>query len=154
MTNNKYDSEFLSKYNLQDPVCMYKWTWSTIRLMEGSTNSCHRVKSDKLKPENYKNFHNTPTKLLHRQSMQNGHWPGDGCEYCRDIELAGGHSDRMDLNQDTWLAPKELEDKSSAIKLTPRLVEVYFNNLCNLNCIYCSGEYLSLIHISEPTRPY
>ena len=152
MKSNKYNSKFLSKYNLQDPVCMYKWTWSTIRLMEGRTNSCHRVKSDKLTPENYENFHNTPTKLLHRKTMQKGQWPGDGCEYCRDIELAGGHSDRMDLNSSNqldWLAPKELEEKSNAIKLTPRLVEVYFNNLCNLNCIYCSGEYSTVWEAEE-----
>jgi hypothetical protein len=112
--------------------------------MEGTTNSCHRVKSDKLTPDTYKDFHNTPSKLLHRQKMQNGIWPGDGCEYCKVIEDAGGISDRQDMNVDDWFSPIELEQDPKAIKVTPQLVEVYFNNLCNLNCIYCSAEYSTL----------
>lgn len=133
--------DFLKKYGLRDPVCLYKWTWSTIRLMEGSTNSCHRVKSDKITPETYKDFHNTPTKLKHRTMMKNGEWPGDGCEYCRDIEQAGGLSDRKEIQSDDHLAPIEMDRNAKKVRLTPKLVEVYFNNLCNLNCIYCSGEY-------------
>ncbi len=142
-------TSFLEKYNLKDPSCLYKWTWSTIRLMEGTTNSCHRVKSDKLTPYTYKDFHNTPSKLIHRQKMQNGIWPGDGCEYCKKIEDAGGLSDRQDINNDAWLSPIELEQDPKAIKVTPKLVEVYFNNLCNMNCIYCNGHYSTLWEAEE-----
>ena len=31
---------------------------------------------------------------------------------------------------------------------------VEITNLCNLHCDFCAGHHLSLIHISEPTRPY
>ena len=48
---------FLEKYNLPDPVCKYKWGWSTIRLLEGTTNSCHRVKSDSITPESLASDH-------------------------------------------------------------------------------------------------
>lgn len=135
------DKKFLTTYNLPDPVCLYKWTWSTIRLMEGTTNSCHRVKSDKLTPDTYKDFHNTPTKLSHRNLMKKGFWPGDGCEYCKDIEDAGGLSDRLEAMDDVEFAPVELKRNPKNTTLTPAMVEVYFNNLCNLNCIYCSAEY-------------
>tara|TARA_A100001388_G_C28774372_1_gene506238 strand:+ start:2741 stop:4000 length:1260 start_codon:yes stop_codon:yes gene_type:complete len=141
--------DFLKKYGLKDPVCLYKWTWSTIRLMEGSTNSCHRIKSDTITPENYSDFHNTPTKIKHRKLMQSGVWPGDGCEYCRDIEHAGGISDRTDLQEDDYLAPIEMDKDPKKVRLTPRMVEVYFNNLCNLNCIYCSGEYSTVWEAEE-----
>ena len=133
--------EFLKKYNLSDPVCLYKWTWSTIRLMEGSTNSCHRIKSSNITPETYENFHNTPLKLQHREKMLSGEWPGDGCEYCKNLELANAESDRTDINKRAYLAPPELQKNSNEINVTPRMVEVYFNNLCNLGCIYCSAEY-------------
>lgn len=141
--------DFLKKYNLPDPVCMYKWTWSTIRLMEASTNSCHRVKSSNLTPETYENFHNTPLKLEHRKKMLSGLWPGDGCEYCRDLERAGALSDRLDLNKDIHLTPPELEENPKAINVTPRMVEVYFNNLCNLGCIYCSATYSTVWEYEE-----
>jgi len=141
--------DFLEKYNLPDPVCMYKWTWSTIRLMEASTNSCHRVKSSNLTPETYENFHNTPLKLEHRKKMLSGQWPGDGCEYCRDLERAGALSDRLDLNDAIHLTPPELEKNPKAINVTPRMVEVYFNNLCNLGCIYCASEYSTVWEYEE-----
>ena len=129
MKSNKYNSKFLSKYNLQDPVCMYKWTWSTIRLMEGSTNSCHRVKSDKLTPENYENFHNTPTKLLHRKTMQKGQWPGDGCEYCRDIELAGGHHTTLLTRLILFAVPSLLV---MPFRASPRMLPRRFSSLLQL----------------------
>jgi organic radical activating enzyme len=109
--------------------------------MEGTTNSCHRVDGDSITPENYENFHNTPSKLKQRKKMLDGQWPGEGCEYCRDLEHAGAESDRLELNLHTHLAPPELEKDPKAINLTPRMVEVYFNNLCNLGCIYCGAEY-------------
>jgi organic radical activating enzyme len=109
--------------------------------MQGSTNSCHRVKSDTIAVNDYQNFHNTPTKLKHRDKMLNGIWPGDGCEYCKKIEDAGGRSDRLELNEDVHYAPKELKFNNYATAVTPRILEVYFNNLCNLNCIYCNSDY-------------
>ena len=30
----------------QSPACQLKWAWSTIRLYEGSTSSCHRVEKE------------------------------------------------------------------------------------------------------------
>jgi hypothetical protein len=130
---------FLKTYELYDPVCLYKWGWSTIRLLERTTNSCHRVKSDRITPETYADFHNTPTKIADRKKMLSGKWPGNGCEYCKDLEHAGASSDRTEINEDIYLAP--INTTKTNVYLIPTMVEVYFNNLCNLSCIYCTSTY-------------
>jgi organic radical activating enzyme len=139
--------EFLKKYNLPDPVCKYKWGWSTIRLFEGTTNSCHRVKSDSITPETYANFHNTPSKISDRIKMLNGQWPGNGCEYCKDLELAGAKSDRTDINEGLLDVP--VNTSTTEVHLIPTMVEVYFNNLCNLGCIYCGAKYSTVWEVED-----
>lgn len=131
-------------------ACQLKWSWSTIYLTEGRTASCHRVMFDTI-PDNF-DFHNTPKKIEARTKMLNGIWPGDGCEYCRDIELAGGKSDRI-TNLDMWEfeGPKELENDPTAVNVSPRILEIYFNNTCNLKCTYC-GPYFSSLWNEENKR--
>lgn len=136
---------FKDYHGMTDPSCLLKFAWSTIRLYEKSTNSCHRVKSDKLTIENFDDFHNTPLKLSARQDMMDGKWPGGGCEYCQKIEEVNGISDRMIENTGRAdmkrYIPIELQKNNRAVKVTPTIVEVYFNNLCNMSCIYCSADY-------------
>lgn len=135
-------SEFLRKHNLSDPSCLLKWSWSTIRLFEGTSSSCFRVKQNKIDVNNYQDFHNTPQSVNDRISMQSGSWPGNGCEYCKKIEDAGGQSDRMYSNANGInIIPDELKTDPSAVVLTPKVVEVNFSNLCNLACIYCGPNY-------------
>lgn len=126
-------------------ACQLKWTWSTILLYNGRTNSCHRVFSSLLEPDTFKDFHNTPRKLNDRKLMLAGEWPSGGCEYCRNIEAAGGFSDRMLQAQVPGLVPPELDDDPSATRVTPRIVEVYFDNVCNMSCIYCWDGFSSKI---------
>ena len=134
-------------------ACQLKWTWSTIHLYMGSTASCHRVGATTLEPENFSSFHNTEKKLRDRRLMLDGQWPSDGptpgkdggCEYCRDVEYAGGQSDRQFHLQIPNLTPPELEQDPVAIHVTPRIVEVYLDNVCNMSCIYCWDGYSSRI---------
>ncbi len=150
MIDHDNPGHFLEDFMLDSPVCLYKWTWSTIRLWEGTTNSCHRVESDPI-PENYADFHNTPKKIADRKKMLAGQWPGGGCEYCRDIERAGGESERTLMNSDppSKVYPKELDKNRYETSLTPKMVEVYFNNLCNLGCVYCSAEYSTVWEVEN-----
>jgi organic radical activating enzyme len=127
-------------------ACQLKWNWSTIRLYDGTTSSCHRVDSDLLTPETFQNFHNTPKKLADRQLMLQGDWPQGGCEYCKVIEDAGGSSDRMFHTSIPNMAPPELETTPTATKVTPQIVEVYFDNVCNMKCLYCWDGFSSQIH--------
>ncbi len=124
--------------------CQLKWTWSTIYLIDGTTASCHRTYRHKFDYDTF-DFHNIPQKIQDRERMLQGLWPEKGCEYCRNIELAGGSSDRI-TNLDFWDfdQPKELQIDPLAVSVTPRILEIYFNNTCNLKCTYCGPHFSSL----------
>jgi hypothetical protein len=134
-----------------DTACQLKWNWSTIFLTTEKTASCHRTDQHKFDTEVF-DFHNTPEKLRDRQRMLQGAWPERGCGYCRDIEAAGGTSDRItNLDLPGMYAPVELDHDLSAVAVTPRILEVYFDNTCNLKCLYC-GPYFSSLWDAENIR--
>ena len=135
----------------QGIACQLKWTHSTVYLTNGVTASCHRAGYGKIDLSgDMLNFHNIPNKLEERRKMLKGEWPGNGCEHCKHIEQAGGQSDRIiHLNMEGTTAPPEVERDVNAVELTPRQLEVYWGNTCNLKCIYCAAHYSSKIHQEE-----
>jgi len=126
-------------------ACQSKWTWSTIYLNQLSTASCHRVNPVKFDLDDFDNFHNIPKKISDRQLMLEGKWPKGGCEYCQRIENSGGYSDRQFNLEVRGLTPPELEIDSRAVHVSPRIVEIFAHNTCNLSCIYCNGNLSSQI---------
>jgi hypothetical protein len=133
-------------------ACQSKWTWSTIFLNTLTTASCHRVHPVKFSLDEFDNFHNIPKKLEDRRRMLKGEWPNGqpgwphgGCEYCKQIEDAGGHSDRMHNNSIYGLTPPELEFDPTAVEVSPRIVEVFAKNTCNMSCLYCTENLSSRI---------
>ena len=126
--------------------CLLKWSWSTVNLAQGESSSCHRTKYYKIDPDNFGNFHNLPEKIKAREDMLAGQWSGNGCEYCKHVEDHGGTSDRMmTLMRDHGAdkVPPELFVDPTATSVTPTILEVYFNNTCNLSCVYCGPELSS-----------
>lgn len=131
-----------------DTACQLKWNWSTVYLTTEKTASCHRTNHHKFDTDQF-DFHNTPSKLEDRRRMLNGQWPEQGCNYCQNIEQAGGQSDRItNLDFPGMHAPPELDNDPLAINVTPRILEVYFDNTCNLKCLYC-GPYFSSLWDAE-----
>jgi organic radical activating enzyme len=127
-----------------DTACQLKWNWSTIFLTTEDTASCHRTNHHKFDTDKF-DFHNTPSKLDDREQMLKGQWPAKGCDYCKDIENSGGQSDRItNLNFPGIHAPPELDQNPLATWVTPRILEVYFDNTCNLKCLYCGPHFSSL----------
>lgn len=127
-------------------ACQLKWSWSTIFLNRGTTSSCHRGRHWQFDETTLKDFHNHPGKIGDREKMLKGIWPGNGCEYCRDVEAAGGQSDRTASgNTRPGILPPELLIDPTATSVTPKLVEVYFSNLCNQSCVYCRPSFSSQI---------
>ena len=124
--------------------CRSKWSWSSLYLNQGTTTSCHRASLSDI-PINFDDFHNTATKIQDRSIMLQNLWPGNGCEYCRDIENSGGTSDRQFQNQVPDIYPSELDNDVTATKVTPVVLEVFFSNTCNLACVYCSPKFSSSI---------
>ena len=133
-------NKFRDVYGMPDPSCVYKFTWSTIRLYQQTTNSCyHQVQLESIPVDNFDSFHNTPHKLNARQEMLDGKWPSNNsCRYCKDIEKVGGISDRTGANYHVK-PPIEILKNNRSTNVSPTIVEVYFNNLCNMSCIYCSA---------------
>ena len=120
-----------------DTACQLKWNWSTIRFYNGITSSCHRAGFDQLDVDNFDQFHNLPKKIADRKLMLEGKWPGGGCEYCKNIEDSGHKSDRhLHLTMPDQVPP-ELEYDLTAVEVTPQIVEIYFDNVCNMSCLYC-----------------
>lgn len=127
-------------------ACQNKWAWSSIYLNTGTSASCHRCKHYEFDSETVMNFHNLPGKKADRMKMIQGEWPGNGCEYCRDVEAVGGISDRYPFyNRPDTLIPEELKADPTATEVTPTILEVYFSNLCNQSCVYCRPKFSSQI---------
>ena len=127
-------------------ACQLKWNWSTLYLYKSVTASCHRTGWGELTPDSFNNFHNTDKKIAERQLMLEGLWPEDSCGYCKSIEESGGVSDRMLHLQIPNQSPPELEADPTATVISPTILEVYFNNTCNLSCLYCIPDLSSKIN--------
>lgn len=129
-----------------DTSCQLKWNWTSLYLSGGFSRTCHRTAETPLTFENFANFHNTEIVLDDRRKMLQGQWPDTSCSYCKNIEKHGGVSDRIKHLTIPDLSPPELEDDPSAIFVSPTILEVYFNNTCNLSCLYCVPELSSVIN--------
>ena len=130
-------------------LCLAKWQQVSIHLPQGLTQSCyhppaHSIPLDELK-HNPGALHNTKQKILERKQMKQGERP-EGCSYCWKIEDAKssdneGHlSDRHYRSSEWWNAPTfdEVVSNNFDYDVTPRYVEINFNQACNFKCMYCS----------------
>jgi len=136
----------MSRFPIQtDTACQLKWVWSSIHLNSGITRSCHRTAESVLTKENFSTFHNTAIKIQDRKAMLQGEWPQHSCGYCKDIEDAGGTSDRMRHLTVPYRMPPELDENPNAVTVSPTLVEVHFSNTCSMGCLYCTPKFSSII---------
>jgi hypothetical protein len=127
-----------------DTGCLLKWAWSTVYLNQGTSASCHRTDQQPIPPDNFASFHNLPNKIEARQMMLRGEWPQGGCQYCEKIETAGGMSDRqyqLHARHDLDRTPHELFKDPTTLEVVPTILEVYFNNVCNMACLYCGSHF-------------
>jgi hypothetical protein len=115
-------------------------------LHQARTASCHRTAWSDFSLATFDSFHNTPIKIQDREAMLAGQWPEHSCSYCKNIEQAGGASDRHIHMDHPNRVPQELNVDPSATQVTPTVLEVYFNNTCNLGCLYCIPELSSKIN--------
>jgi pyruvate-formate lyase-activating enzyme len=127
-----------------ETACLLKWAWSTVYLGQGTSSSCHRTDQAAIPVDNFESFHNLPNKIRAREMMRNSEWPKEGCQYCEKIEQAGGMSDRqyqLHVGHDQDRTPTELFDDLDANEVVPTILEVYFNNTCNMACLYCGSHF-------------
>ena len=131
--------------------CPAKWTELYLYLNHGNSNSCHHPIPHEI-PEDLLTdpfvLHNTPHKLRQQQLMLDGERPSE-CHMCWHIEDADptAISDRI-LKSQQW------HENISTLQVdphhVPRLIEVVFDNYCNLACSYCdsgqSSSWAAKIH--------
>ena len=137
--------------------CPLKWNWNTLYLTKGISLSCHRASANKITIENFENFHNSEEKITARKKMLSGLWPSSDnnkydenyCGYCRKIEDAGGFSDRQFHSKYTNDTPDELKKNPLSLSVTPKILEVYFSNECNLACNYCKSDLSSKLESED-----
>lgn len=136
-------------------ACLLKWAWSTIYLGQGTSSSCHRTDQAPIPVDNFASFHNLPNKIRAREMMRRGEWPQEGCQYCEKIEAAGGTSDRqyqLLMQHDLDRTPTELLEDPTLNEVVPTILEIYFNNVCNMSCLYCGSHFSS--KWEEETKKY
>jgi organic radical activating enzyme len=148
-----YDDDAVNtrvKLNQISPsMCMAKWLQVSLHLPQGRTHSCyhpptHTIPLDELRA-NPNALHNTSFKMLERKQMKEGKRP-EGCQYCWNVEDApnppeGGRlSDRHYRSSEWWVqeAWDEVVNNPWNHDISPRYVEVNFNQACNFKCAYCS----------------
>jgi len=120
--------------------CPAKWTELYLYLNHGNSNSCHHPIPHRIPIELLDNpevLHNTPHKLKMQQLMIDGHRPEE-CHMCWHIEDLDPDvlSDRIHKSE-KW--KEDISTLNVAPNHIPRLIEVVFDNVCNLKCSYCDS---------------
>ena len=129
--------------NISDTMCYAKWAQVSMHLTNGKTHSCyhpplHNIDLSQLR-KNPSALHNTDEKKAERKMMLHGERP-PGCTYCWKIVDVGGRSDRIYRSGEAWAqnARKDIIEALDTGDITPRYMEVNFNQACNFKCMYCS----------------
>lgn len=121
--------------------CPAKWTELFLYLNHGTSNSCHhpiphKIPLDGLK-ENPALLHNTPYKMDVRKQMLSGKKPTE-CHMCWHVEDLDS-----DVISDRIFKSRDYLDKVPSLDIdknhVPDLIEIIFDNSCNLMCSYCDS---------------
>jgi organic radical activating enzyme len=122
--------------------CPAKWTELYLYLNHGNSNSCHHPLPHKIPREMLSNpsvLHNTPHKLAQQSLMITDQRPEE-CHMCWHVEDLGetAISDRI---HKSIIWSNDINALTVDPNHTPKLIEVVFDNICNLMCSYCdSGQ--------------
>ncbi len=138
--------------NAPPGFCLAKWYYLSVDLNTGTAHSCYHPPEHKIDlkqlPGNEYSIHNSKHNIKQRKEMLQGQRPTE-CSYCWKMEESNPErtSERHIKSSDKWAKELLLETllfNGNEI-VFPRYLEVNFDNLCNLNCSYCSGTISSSI---------
>lgn len=143
--------------------CAAKWFTSTVWLSNGRTSSCHHPPAHKILDSDIEHdpsgLHNTAEKKQARLEMLRGNRPSE-CSYCWKVEDSNPDavSDRYIKSSvipwhDIYRNVVQFQTYPSSVltidetdynrNFNPRILEISFDNLCNLKCSYCNSEFSS-----------
>ena len=125
--------------NNTDTICAYPWNWFSFNVDYGMWRACPRSEYRWFQTESeVDNFFNTETQKKIRSDLYNG-VRHSNCVDCYTAEDSGGMSYRKVLKKDY-----AVENASSVIVKSPKVLELKFSNLCNLKCVFCASVCSSL----------
>ena len=123
----------------KNTICAYPWTWFSFNVDYGMWRSCPRSEYRWFQSENEVNdFFNTTQQKEIRSDLYNGK-RNSNCVDCYTAEDKGGMSYRKVLKKDY-----AVDNASSTIIKSPKVLELKFSNLCNLKCVFCASVCSSL----------
>lgn len=131
-----------------DAACVFKWSWVTYYMSMDQVNMCHRTGAFHMDGMRFEDFNKHPKLVEERNRMKNNLWPEESCNYCKRIEDVGSTSERQVFTKNPMWTPHEINEAKDGFipeEVTPRIMEVYFRNACNLACTYCSPIFSSKI---------
>jgi sulfatase maturation enzyme AslB (radical SAM superfamily) len=133
-------------------MCSTKWTSTWVSLSRGIIKSCCQVPDKLVTDEDIKKydidvFQNHPYDLERRKEKLENIRHVD-CKLCWDLEDKKIHSPR--LSKPFYDLHKQRFDlaEDSVQPLTTQL-ELYFNNTCDLKCIYCNSDYSTQLETED-----
>lgn len=152
MSNISYTEIKKLMDDFSSSFCAAKWYNVSIWLGNGRTASCHHPLAHPIPKEeleqNSSALHNTNYKKERRKEMLEGVRPSE-CSYCWRVEDAAKNNPNIfsDRIYQTSRYTKEDIEKIKTMpwdsNVTPKTVEICFDNLCNLACSYCNSEFSS-----------
>lgn len=149
MAENSYVDNIKATKQLLDGVspsfCLAKWSMATIHLQQGETHSCYHPWTHKIPikeiEKNPAALHNTEYKKQQRKLMLEGKRPSE-CQYCWNIEDLKKDfvSDRMIHSNQHWskMDFDKITSQGWGADINPRHLEISFDSVCQLKCIYCN----------------
>jgi len=148
-----YENALKAMNNTSPSFCAAKWYNVSIWLGNGRTASCHHPIAHKIPREELAKdasaLHNTEFKKKQRKMMLEGERPPE-CSYCWTAEDASGGNREGVYSDRVYQTARYTDEEIAALKnipwdknITPKTVEICFDNLCNLACSYCNSEFSS-----------
>lgn len=136
--------------DISPTFCAAKFYGNSIYLDRGVTRSCchcasHKINTDNLFKESatFEEISNTQTKKDNRRNLLNG-VQDSSCVYCWNIENVNPNliSDRLIFS--SLYKIEEIKACPELIDNPPiKILQIVFDNLCNLGCLYCNREFSS-----------
>lgn len=122
-------------------MCSFPWEMYSVDVGFGWWRPCPRIDFQKLNDLDL--FNHDRLKLLRKNLRSNVQ--DELCNKCWDDEKRGLRSYRQVLNQD------RLNEFADSTELSsPTILEIKFQNYCNLKCMFCSRNCSSQWEASEP----
>jgi organic radical activating enzyme len=127
-------------------MCATKWIHTSVYLSQNIVKNCCRVPNRHVTVQDIQLygkdvFQNHPYEIERRQEKLNNiqHSDCKDCHACEDKNIASARLPKpfYDLHKNRF------QETFDSTKPLPTELELYFNNTCDLKCVYCDSQYSS-----------